>query len=184
MNTRLQVEHPVTEEVTGRDLVADQLRIAAGATLAELGLTEPPEIRGHAIEARLYAEDPESGFLPATGTIEQLRWPDGVRIDAGIEPADAVTDRYDPMLAKLVARGGTRGEALDRLRAALDETTILGVRTNVRFLRWLVARSEVRDGEMRTDTTGRLELPGPPPLDDRHWHAAARETAPSEPGPW
>ena len=84
MNTRLQVEHPVTEAVTGRDLVADQLAIAAGATLAELGLERPPPIRGHAIEARLYAEDPESGFLPATGRLALLRWPDGVRIDTGV----------------------------------------------------------------------------------------------------
>ncbi|MEO6294616.1 MAG: biotin carboxylase N-terminal domain-containing protein, partial [Candidatus Limnocylindria bacterium] len=95
MNTRLQVEHPVTEEVTGRDLVADQLRIAGGATLSELGLRETPRIHGHAIEARLYAEDPEAGFLPATGRLALLGWPEGIRIDAGVQQGDEVRDRYD-----------------------------------------------------------------------------------------
>jgi excisionase family DNA binding protein len=173
MNTRLQVEHPVTEAVTGRDLVGDQLRIAGGATLRELGLAVPPPIRGHAIEARVYAEDPESGFLPATGTVERLEWPDGVRVDAGVRVGDAVTDRYDPMLAKIVASGATRREALDRLRAALGATRILGVRTNVRFLRWLLEQPPLRDGQMRTDTIAGLELPEPPSPSDRHWLAAA-----------
>ncbi len=122
MNTRLQVEHPVTEAVTGRDLVADQLRIAAGATLADLGLSGAPPIRGHAIEARVYAEDPESGFLPATGSSSCLSWPDGVRVDTGIAEGDRVSDRFDPMLAKVIAHGPTREEALRRLRTALDET--------------------------------------------------------------
>ena len=162
MNTRLQVEHPVTEAVTGRDLVADQLAIAAGATLADLGLEQPPAIQGHAIEARLYAEDPESGFLPATGRLALVRWPDGVRIDTGVTQGDHVGDRYDPMLAKLIAHGATRGEALDRLRAALERTTVLGVRTNLRFLRWLLDRPEMGEGEVRTDTIAGLELPGPP----------------------
>ena len=174
MNTRLQVEHPVTEAVTGRDLVADQLRIAAGATLVELGLAEPPPIRGHAFEARIYAEDPESGFLPATGHAFQVRWPDGVRVDSALEAGDAITDRYDPMIAKVIAQGATREEALDRLRAALGDTTILGVRTNVRFLRWLLARPVMSSGEMRTDTIADLDMPGPPVPDDEHWQAAAR----------
>src|SRR5690606_29943822 len=129
MNTRLQVEHPVTEAVTGRDLVEDQLRIAAGETLEALGLGKPPPFQGHGVEARLYAEDPEAGFLPASGTIAALEWPSGVRIDAGVREGDEVTDRYDPMLAKLIAHGATRAEALDRLRAALAQTTVLGVRT-------------------------------------------------------
>jgi excisionase family DNA binding protein len=184
MNTRLQVEHPVTEAVIGRDLVADQLAIASGASLADLGLESTPPIRGHAIEARLYAEDPESGFLPATGRVALLRWPDSVRIDAGIEPGDVITDRYDPMLAKIVAHGATRGEALDRLRTALGATTVLGVRTNVRFLRWLLDRPEMRDGEMRTDTIAELDIPADPLLTDAHWHAAARLVTPASTEPW
>jgi len=184
MNTRLQVEHPVTEAVTGRDLVEDQLRIAAGETLAALGLDRTPPLAGHAIEARLYAEDPESGFLPATGTIARLAWPTGVRIDAGVQEEDAVTDRYDPMLAKLIAHGATRAEALDRLRTALRQTTVLGVRTNLRFLRWLLDQPAMREGEMRTDTIGGLSLPEHPRVEERHWRAAARAVPSSEDGPW
>jgi len=184
MNTRLQVEHPVTEAVTGRDLVEDQLRIAGGETLAALGLDRAPPLEGHAIEARLYAEDPESGFLPATGTIARLAWPTGVRIDAGVQEEDAVTDRYDPMLAKLIAHGATRAEALDRLRTALRQTTVLGVRTNLRFLRWLLDQPAMREGEMRTDTIGGLSLPEHPRVEERHWRAAARAVPSSEDGPW
>ncbi len=109
MNTRLQVEHPVTEAVTGRDLVADQLAIAAGATLADLGLEVSPSTNGHAVEARLYAEDPESGFLPATGRLALVRWPAGVRIDTGVAEGDVIGDRYDPMLAKVIAHGADAG---------------------------------------------------------------------------
>jgi acetyl-CoA/propionyl-CoA carboxylase biotin carboxyl carrier protein len=184
MNTRLQVEHPVTEAVTGRDLVEDQLRIAAGETLTALGLRDTPRFEGHAVEARLYAEDPESGFLPATGSLAALEWPSGVRVDAGVRQGDEVTDRYDPMLAKLIAHGPTRAEALDRLRAALAATTVLGVRTNLRFLRWLLEQPSMRDGEMRTDTICGLELPGAPPVEDRHWRAAALTSAPVTSGPW
>jgi acetyl-CoA/propionyl-CoA carboxylase biotin carboxyl carrier protein len=184
MNTRLQVEHPVSEAVTGRDLVADQLAIAAGATLAQLDLQTPPVIRGHAIEARLYAEDPESGFLPATGRVARLAWPAGVRVDAGITEGDIVGDRYDPMLAKIVAHGPTRTDALERLRSALAATTVLGVRTNLRFLRWLLERPEMRDGEVRTDTITGLDLPGPPPIDGAHWVAAARLAGPEGTDPW
>jgi excisionase family DNA binding protein len=184
MNTRLQVEHPVTEAVTGRDLVADQLAIAAGATLADLGLEQPPAIHGHAIEARLYAEDPEAGFLPATGRLALVRWPDGVRIDTGVAQGEVVGDRYDPMLAKLIAHGASRGEALDRMRAALHDTSVLGVRTNLRFLRWLLDRPEMRDGEVRTDTIAGLDLPGPPTIDDAHWRAAASLAATDSTDPW
>ncbi|HSK94786.1 MAG TPA: biotin carboxylase N-terminal domain-containing protein [Candidatus Angelobacter sp.] len=184
MNTRLQVEHPVTEEVTGRDLVADQLRIAEGATLAELGLHGTPTLRGHAIEARIYAEDPESGFLPATGRLALVRWPGGIRVDAGVREGDLVTDRYDPMLAKLIAHGTTRDDALDRLRAALEETVLLGVRTNVRFLRWLLDQRAMRDGEMRTDTISLLEVPGLPAPAGRHWGVAARILAGDRSDPW
>ena len=159
MNTRLQVEHPVTEAVTGRDLVADQLRIAAGQPL---GFTQAGvEPTGHAIEARLYAEDPESGFLPATGRIELLRWPagEGIRVDAGVAAGDEVSDRFDPMLAKIVAHGRDRPEALARLAGALDDTVVLGLTTNLRFLRWLVRQPAVTTGEARIDTLERIWPP-------------------------
>ena len=184
MNTRLQVEHPVTEAVTGRDLVEDQLRIAGGATLVELGLPRPPRIRGHAIEARLYAEDPESGFLPASGHLALVRWPEGVRVDAGVREGDEVGDRYDPMLAKIIAHGPTRRDALDRLRTALGNMTVLGVRTNLRFLRWLGDHPRMRAGEIRTDTIARLELPGAPEVLDAHWLAAALLLKPAGDDPW
>jgi acetyl-CoA/propionyl-CoA carboxylase biotin carboxyl carrier protein len=142
----------VTELVTGRDLVADQIRIAAGEPL---GFTQA-DVRpsGHAIEVRLYAEDAEAGFLPATGQVLDVRWPsgEGVRIDAGIEAGTDVTGRFDPMLAKVVAHGASRREALARLTAALDATVVLGLTTNLRFLRWLVRRPEVIRGEARIDT--------------------------------
>jgi acetyl-CoA/propionyl-CoA carboxylase biotin carboxyl carrier protein len=160
MNTRLQVEHPVTEAVTGRDLVADQIRIAAGEPL---GLAQADvEFIGHAIEVRLYAEDPEHGFLPATGRIARLAWPagPGVRVDAGIAEGSEVSDRFDPMLAKVIVHGATRAEALARLTAALDATLLLGVTTNLRFLRWLVRRPEVLDGDARIDTLDRIWPPG------------------------
>jgi excisionase family DNA binding protein len=152
MNTRLQVEHPVTEAVTGRDLVEDQIRIAAGEPLGvsqdEVGF------EGHAIEGRIYAEDPESGFLPATGTIAMLRWPshEGIRVDAGVVQGAHVSDRFDPMLAKVIAHGDTRAAAFDSLAAALDEVLILGITTNVAFLRWLVRHPIVVAGEARIDT--------------------------------
>jgi excisionase family DNA binding protein len=184
MNTRLQVEHPVTEAVTGRDLVEDQLRIAAGERLATLGLAATPALRGHAIEARLYAEDPESGFLPATGRLARVRWPEDVRVDTGIAAGDEVTDRYDPMIAKLIAHGRTRNEALERMRSALAATSVLGVRTNLRFLRWLFDQPPMRDGEVRTDTIGSLDLPGPPLVEERHWKAAALVANPRAQGPW
>ena len=173
MNTRLQVEHPVTEAVTGRDLVDDQLRIAADATLAELGLAGPPRLAGHAIEARIYAEDPDAGFLPATGRLARVRWPDGVRVDTGVREGDPVAERYDPMLAKVIAHGRDRDEALGRLRFALAATSLLGVRTNVRFLRWLLDQAVMRDGEVRTDTIGRMELPPPTHLSEQAWQTAA-----------
>jgi acetyl/propionyl-CoA carboxylase alpha subunit len=184
MNTRLQVEHPVTEAITGRDLVADQLHIASGVGLAGLGLVEPPRLRGHAIEARLYAEDPESGFLPATGRLAMVRWPEAIRVDAGVDEGDLVTDRYDPMLAKLIAVGPTRDAALGSLQEALDATTVLGVRTNLRFLRWLARQPAVVDGEVRTDTIERLELPGPVDPEDEHWEAAALQLEDPGAGPW
>ena len=178
MNTRLQVEHPVTELVTGRDLVADQLRIAAGE---RLGFDQAAADRrsGHAVEVRLYAEDAEDGFLPATGRIEALRWPsgEGIRIDAGVEVGDVVGGRFDPMLAKIVAWGPEREAALDRLARALDETSVLGLVTNLRFLRWLVREPVVLAGEARTDTLDRIWPPDDwatrTAIPDAAWMAAA-----------
>ena len=186
MNTRLQVEHPVTEAVTGRDLVADQLSVAQGAPLP---LTQDAvRINGHAIEVRLYAEDPDAGFLPATGRLLAVHWPNGpgIRVDTGIALGDAVTDRYDPMLAKLIAWGDTRAEALTRLRAALQSTLILGVRTNLRFLRRLLAREVFANGEVRTDTIGSEEWPEPAPGDGELQTAARALLAqgPYGEGPW
>ena len=159
MNTRLQVEHPVTELVTGRDLVADQLRIAGGEPLGiGAGDTEP---RGHAVEVRLYAEDADDGFLPAIGRIEALRWPDGsgIRVDAGIELWSEIGGRFDPMLAKIIAWGPDRAAAFARLTSALDDTVVLGVVTNLRFLRWLVRQPVVLAGEARTDTLDQIWPP-------------------------
>jgi acetyl/propionyl-CoA carboxylase alpha subunit len=182
MNTRLQVEHPVTEAVTGRDLVADQLAVAQGS---ELGLpADYQRLTGHAFEARLYAEDPESGFLPATGRLVKLRWPQETRIDTGVRRGDAVSDRFDPLLAKLVVHASTRDAALARLRQALDETIVLGVRTNLRFLRWLLAQPVLTDGEMRTDTLSRIELPKAPSIPADAWRLAARALSAEEVGVW
>jgi acetyl-CoA/propionyl-CoA carboxylase biotin carboxyl carrier protein len=150
MNTRLQVEHPVTELVTGLDLVEQQLRVAAGEPLtfgqADVRLT------GHAVEARLYAEDPARGFLPTGGTALLLREPagDGVRVDSSLAEGLPVGTTYDPMLAKVVAWGPDRAVALARLDRALAETTVLGVTTNVGFLRSLLAHPEVRAGLLDT----------------------------------
>ena len=132
MNTRLQVEHPVTEMVTGLDLVEQQLRVAAGLPL---GFTQD-EVRtqGHAIELRLYAEAPGRGFVPTSGRVLALRWPGCVRVDAGIGPGQAVTTAFDPMLAKLVAHGATRAEAIGRARQALRGMVLLGCETNAAFL--------------------------------------------------
>jgi len=134
MNTRLQVEHPVTEAVTGLDLVEWQLRVAAGEKLPKMQKDLKPH--GHAIEARLYAEDPAKGFLPSIGTLERLHLPDGegIRIDSGVREGDAVTPFYDPMIAKVIAAAETREEAAARLAHALSETQIAGVRTNAAFL--------------------------------------------------
>ena len=144
LNGRIQVEHPVTELVTGLDLVAEQLRLADDGPLPE-----PPTLEGHAVEVRLYAEDP-STFLPQTGRLERLSLPGGIRVDQGVEEGDEVGLAYDPMIAKLIAHGETRDEALDRLAAALAETEVGGVVTNLAFLRWLVAHPELRAGRTTT----------------------------------
>jgi acetyl/propionyl-CoA carboxylase alpha subunit len=152
MNVRLQVEHPVSEAVTGIDLVAAQLRVAAGEPLW-LRQTDVP-FTGHAIEARLYAEDPWEGFLPAVGQALAVRWPGGpgIRVDAGLGEGDEVGTRYDPLLAKVIAAGPDRPTALARLRAAMAATQVIGVTTNRGFLEALLAMPEVAVGEARTDT--------------------------------
>jgi acetyl/propionyl-CoA carboxylase alpha subunit len=145
LNGRIQVEHPVTEEVTGIDLVEQQLRVAAGERLA----ADRHEARGHAVEARLYAEDPRT-FLPQAGRIHRLHLPAGVRVDAGVAAGDEVGTAYDPMIAKLIARGATREDALDALGRALAATEVDGVTTNLAFLRWLVAHPAFRAGRVST----------------------------------
>ncbi len=176
LNGRIQVEHPVTELVTGIDLVAEQLRVAAGERL-DLE-HEPPT--GHAVEVRLYAEDPRT-FLPQAGRIERLRLPTGIRVDAGVEEGDEVGVAYDPMIAKLIAHGPTRDEALLRLRDALAETEVGGLTTNLPFLRWLVAHPAVRAG--RTTTAFLAEYPplsAPPArLPSGPWEGAWRLNLPS-----
>jgi 3-methylcrotonyl-CoA carboxylase alpha subunit len=148
MNTRLQVEHPVTEAVTALDLVEWQFRIAAGEKLP----LEQSKIRfdGHAIEARLYAEDPEGGFLPSTGRIVAMELPADIRVDSGFEAGGEVTPYYDAMIAKLIAHAPTREAALDRLAAALDCTVIAGPKCNVAFLAALTRASEFRQGKVDT----------------------------------
>ncbi len=155
MNTRLQVEHPVTEAITGLDLVEWQFRVAAGEPLP-LG-QDDLAIAGHAIEARLYAEDPAQGFLPQTGRLDVLALyaGPGLRIDTGARQGDLVTPFYDPMLAKVVAHGATRAEALARLRAALGRSRVEGCLTNLVFLERVLALPAFAKGEMDTDLIGR-----------------------------
>ena len=154
MNTRIQVEHPVTELVTGVDLVREQLRIAAGEKMS----CEKLQMRGHAIEVRLYAEDPSNNFLPAIGDLLTFIAPQGpgIRLDTGVRQGDAVTPDYDPMLAKLIVWAPSRQEALQRLARALDEFIILGCTTNIRFLRELCDHPDVIDGWTTTDMIERL----------------------------
>jgi acetyl/propionyl-CoA carboxylase alpha subunit len=175
LNARIQVEHPVTEAVTGRDLIADQIRIAQGARL-EPG-TAPV---GHAIEVRLYAEDPRT-FLPQTGRIERLRLPGGVRVDAGVEEGDSIGTSYDPTVAKLIAHAPTRDEAIAKLREALAETEVEGVVTNLPFLRWLTAHRAFRAGDTTTDFLTRYPpLSAPPPrLPAQAWGTPFRLNLPA-----
>jgi acetyl/propionyl-CoA carboxylase alpha subunit len=145
LNARIQVEHPVTELVTGVDIVREQLRIASGEALSFRDVA----LRGHAVEVRLYAEDPRS-FLPQAGRLERLTLPAGIRVDSGVREGDEIGTAYDPMIAKLIAAGDTREEAFDRLAQALRETEIGGVTTNLAFLRWLVGHPLVRAGRVTT----------------------------------
>jgi 3-methylcrotonyl-CoA carboxylase alpha subunit len=169
MNTRLQVEHPVTEMTTGLDLVEWQLAVASGEPLP-LAQAEIPR-RGHAIEARIYAEDPARNFLPSTGLIRRLRAPDrhpAIRLDAGIEEGDEVSQHYDPLLAKLIVHGIDRRECIQRLREALARTAIAGVATNLPLLRALAANSLFEAGEVDTGFLDRAledvlwNIPAPP----------------------
>jgi acetyl-CoA/propionyl-CoA carboxylase biotin carboxyl carrier protein len=146
MNTRLQVEHPVTELVTGIDLVQWQLRVASGEPL---DFTHAP-MTGHAVEVRIYAEDPNRGFLPTGGRVLALREPDSVRVDSALQVGSSVGSDYDPMLAKFIAYGRDREEALRKLHAALGRTVLLGVTTNIPFLRALLSDVDVRAGRLDT----------------------------------
>ena len=155
MNTRLQVEHPVTEMVTGLDLVELQLRVAAGERLPLA--QDDVRLDGHAVEVRVYAEDPAAGFLPTGGRILGLHEPsgEGIRVDSGIVEGGVVGSDYDPMLAKVIAHGADRAEALRRLDAALRDTVLLGIGTNVGFLRALLADADVRAARLDTGLVGR-----------------------------
>ncbi|MGB6039762.1 MAG: biotin carboxylase N-terminal domain-containing protein [Gordonia sp. (in: high G+C Gram-positive bacteria)] len=165
MNTRLQVEHPVTEMVTGVDLVEQQVRIARGETLS---LTQDDIVlTGHAIEARVYAEDPAQGFLPTGGSVSRLTWPThasmggregSIRIDSGIVAGSVIGSDYDPMLAKVIAYGADRAEAIDRLDEALADTRLLGVVSNIDFCRHVLAMPEVRDGVLDTELLDRIAV--------------------------
>ena len=148
MNTRLQVEHPVTEAIAQVDLVEWQLRVASGEALpmqqSDLSIT------GHAFEARLYAEDVPAGFLPATGTLTHLQFPADARADSGVRPGDTISPWYDPMIAKLVVHGATRGAALNQLERALRHTDVGGLTTNISFLSALASQPDFVDGNMDT----------------------------------
>jgi acetyl-CoA carboxylase biotin carboxylase subunit len=150
MNTRLQVEHPVTELVTGIDLVREQITVAAGAQLSFR--QEDILWQGHAIECRVYAEDPENNFFPSPGRITFLRVPQGpgIRDDGGVSEGDEVSIHYDPMISKLAAWGRTRAEAIDRLRRALDEYAVGGIKTTLPFFRQVVRDTEFIAGQLDT----------------------------------
>jgi 3-methylcrotonyl-CoA carboxylase alpha subunit len=167
MNTRLQVEHPVTEAVTGLDLVELQFRVAAGEKLPSQDIV----LEGHAVEARVYAEDPAKGFLPSTGKIIAAKFPDsdGIRVDAGVERGTQITPFYDPLIAKVIAHASTRSEALDRLAAALDRTLVAGPHTNIAFLAALCRARGFREAKFDTGFIDRNlpalgAVPQPPDL--------------------
>jgi acetyl-CoA/propionyl-CoA carboxylase biotin carboxyl carrier protein len=190
MNTRLQVEHPVTELVTGIDLVEWQLRIAAGEPLDFA--QRDVELTGHAVEARVYAEDPTRGFLPTGGTVLELQEPTGagIRVDSALVPGLAVSSDYDPMLAKVIAWAPDRASALQRLRAALRDTVVLGVGTNVEFLGLLLSAPAVESGDLDTELIGRIlpdmafAEPGPDVFATAALIRHADGWRASEAGPW
>ncbi len=172
MNTRLQVEHPVTEMITGQDLVDWQLQVASGGTLpcAQEDLT----ITGHSLEARLYAEDPDNDFLPATGPLLRLRAPieeNGVRVDTGVREGDAVTPFYDPMIAKLIVWGENRDIALRKMQAALASYEVAGLATNLEFLKNTASHPAFADADLDTAFIDRFRadlVPEKPPVMDEH----------------
>jgi len=185
MNTRLQVEHPVTEAITGLDLVAWQIRVARGEALPIT--QEQVPLNGHAIEVRLYAEDPANDFLPATGRLalyrESAAGP-GRRVDSGVEEGDEISPFYDPMLGKLIAWGEDREQARLRLLSMLDEFAIGGLKTNINFLRRIIAHPAFAAAELDTGFIPRYQeqlLPAPQPLSDAFWNAAAQALAQSLP---
>lgn len=186
MNTRLQVEHPVTEYVTGVDLVELQIRSAMGEPLpfAQADIT----IRGHAFEARINAEDSANDFAPQTGLVSHLRIPAGVRWDSGIEAGTEISPHYDPMVAKLIVGGPDREVARAKLAAALDELLIGGPITNAGFHRWLIDQPELVAGRVTTRFLDETDVPANPPVavSAQHaanaWAIAVRDVA--EPGPW
>ncbi|MBM3112156.1 acetyl/propionyl/methylcrotonyl-CoA carboxylase subunit alpha [Pseudomonas sp. P66] len=185
MNTRLQVEHPVTEAITGLDLVAWQIRVACGEALPIT--QEQVPLNGHAIEVRLYAEDPANDFLPATGNLVLYRESapgEGRRVDSGVSEGDNVSPFYDPMLGKLIAWGQTREQARLRLLAMLDEFAIGGLKTNIAFLRRILAHPAFADAELDTGFIPRYQeqlLPAPQPLPAQFWQAAAEAYIQSQP---
>ncbi|WP_300344614.1 biotin carboxylase N-terminal domain-containing protein [Nesterenkonia sp.] len=188
MNTRLQVEHPVTEEVTGVDLVAEQIRIAAGQPLSLS--QEQITLTGHSVEARIYAEDAEAGFMPSAGEILSLLKPtgEGIRFDSGIRTGTRVGTDYDPMLAKLIAAGADREEAFARLHRVLGEMSLHGMTTNIGYLRQLAADPDVRAGRMDTTLIERRlpQMSFPRPAQRHalaaalHWAAAQSVTVAAE----
>jgi len=185
MNTRLQVEHPVTEAITGLDLVAWQIRVARGEPLPIT--QEQVPLHGHAIEVRLYAEDPDNDFLPAAGTLDLYREPsvgNGRRVDSGVREGDIVSPFYDPMLAKLVAWGENREEARLRLLAMLAETAVGGFKTNLAFLRRMLAHPAFAAAELDTGFIARHQaelLPPATALSQEFWLVAGAAFAQSEP---
>ncbi|QJI45307.1 acetyl/propionyl/methylcrotonyl-CoA carboxylase subunit alpha [Pseudomonas sp. ADAK2] len=185
MNTRLQVEHPVTEAITGLDLVAWQIRVARGEVLPMT--QEQVPLMGHAIEVRLYAEDPGNDFLPATGRLELYRESaegPGRRVDSGVEEGDEISPFYDPMLGKLIAWGEDREQARLRLLSMLDEFAIGGLKTNINFLRRIVGHPAFAAAELDTGFIPRYQeqlLPAPAELSDEFWQAAAQAFAQGQP---
>ncbi|MBI6764814.1 acetyl/propionyl/methylcrotonyl-CoA carboxylase subunit alpha [Pseudomonas syringae] len=185
MNTRLQVEHPVTEYITGLDLVEWQIRVARGESLPIT--QEQVPLTGHAIEVRLYAEDPANDFLPATGTLELYREPapgPGRRVDSGVAEGDSISPFYDPMLGKLIAWGEDREQARLRLLTMLDEFAVGGVRTNLAFLRRIIAHPEFAAAQLDTGFIPRYQaqlLPQTDEPDETFWQAAAEAFSQTEP---
>jgi len=191
MNTRLQVEHPVTEAITGLDLVAWQIRVAQGEVLP-ISQAEVP-LKGHAIEVRLYAEDPTNDFLPATGRLalyRESRPGPGRRVDSGVEQGDSVSPFYDPMLGKLIAWGEDREQARLRLLSMLDEFAVGGLKTNLGFLRRIIGHPAFAAAELDTGFIPRYQaelLPVAGALSDEFWQAAGSafmQTLPAGGGPW